>query len=120
MDMVDYLDQREVWISREGLPQPIAEMERSWRINASRWLVRNAAPIWQAYREACLRREIVADSRAGTGVDQRSTRDLVATLAAISKPDEWVKGTELYAALVEDDDPFEAAPPVPAPLYLVR
>lgn len=121
MDIRDYIDQGDVWISRDGALKDIEDMGASWRRNAARWMIRHAGELWVAYREATLRYDVEQYVEDNYPLKQ-TTPELVATLAAISKPDEWVRGTELFRALTEglradafadeaDDDP---------PLRLVR
>lgn len=87
MNVPDYLDQGEVWIPKDGRPIAIEDMTPEWRRNAARWLIRRA----EALRMECR----IAGSR------NDGTEDLVGLLSGISKPDEWVRRTALYLALID-------------------
>lgn len=107
MDMETYLNQGRVWIDRDGREREIADMEPLHRKNAAKWLVRNAGPIWQAYELVSFRNTIIAFDASDVDTEPdvseifgQTTDELVATLAAISKPDEWIQTTELYRALM--------------------
>ncbi len=95
MDMVDYLDQGDVWINRDGVRITIDSMPALWRRNAAKWLVSHAEALRSACEVSRLRRDVLSGR-----VREEITGDLVITLAAVSKPDEWVKRTELYQALM--------------------
>lgn len=108
MDMEAYLNQGGKWINRDGGLMEIPDMVPLWRKNAARWLIRNAGALWQAYELSRFRNQIIAFDASESEPDVpevfgETTEDLVAMLAAISKPDEWIQTTALYRALTARD-----------------
>lgn len=101
MNVSTYLDQGEVWIPKEGEPVEVGSMSPEWRRNAAKWLVRRSDILRVECRIAAFRDECHAleDGTADT-LRREGTDDLVNLLRGISKPDEWIKGTELYRSLV--------------------
>ena len=100
MDLSTYLDQGAVWIPKEGDPIDVESMSIEWRRNAAKWLVRRADILRVECRIASFRRELHDTDEYDADFRREGTEDLVNLLRGISKPDEWIKDTELYRSLV--------------------
>lgn len=100
MNVSTYLDQGEVWIPKEGEPVEVESMSIEWRRNAAKWLVRRSDILRVECRIAAFRDELHDADFSDAEFRREETDDLVNLLRGISKPDEWIKGTELYRSLV--------------------
>ncbi|MEV0151552.1 MULTISPECIES: hypothetical protein [unclassified Nonomuraea] len=83
-----YLGQGQYWMSKAG-EFPVAEMDAIYRRRALHWLTRNAAELYRLWTVEAY-------------VEADSSPDLETLIKWVdSRPQNWVKGTALYAALME-------------------
>jgi hypothetical protein len=97
LDLMDYLNQRSVWIKVDGNPEKISGMEPLHRRNAARWMIKNATLLLINY-------QMVEMRRTAQWAETSNGYDLRRTLANISRPEQWIKGTTLFLALTDGDD----------------
>lgn len=113
-----YLNQGEVWVPNGRPPLPIAEMDIRWRRNAAAWLQRRAEGLIWSYTMGELAQMSAKSFRAviaevgGVAVECGSCSmfDLMGEHAAdafeheqdarFKDPVDWLRGTELFRALV--------------------
>ena len=91
MTLVDYVNQRDHWISSEEGITEIIKMTDGHRALAARWLVTNATPIISII-ESSYHESIVADE------GEHTLSDILALVA--QNPRRWMQTTPLYKALV--------------------
>lgn len=96
MDIVDLLDQEEIWVDRAGVEHEIAEMEPRYCANVVRFLLRQAEAIAHADSMAILSVRMpdfdtiaYDDVMSGIGVDE----------AAKADPVRWLQDKPLLRAL---------------------
>lgn len=97
-----YVEQGEWW-KPNGKPWiRIAEMDKAWRFNASRWLDRNAARFLNRATDSMmvfLAAELPGMSEMNAYIFENQLDRL---LAATDDPAQWIRDTSLYRALVAD------------------
>jgi hypothetical protein len=89
----DYFNQSEQWRTKDGTWMRIAEMERSHRANVARFLTRNA----KRYAYAISLSELFMFHEAP---DHVVDSWLVEDEWRLEHPQEWIRGTRLYRAMI--------------------
>lgn len=97
-----YFQQGEQWWPNGKPPVAIADMDETWRYNASGWLVREADRLSRLFAEGCMAETLWVDMHVtaemahdGLIADLEQEADL-----ARRSPAAWVMQTPLYLALV--------------------
>jgi hypothetical protein len=93
------LNQADVWLPNGKPAVKITDMDESWRRNAAAYLVRTAKSHAFQYDLGLLSHIRDSGPREGTLAADRLDQDL---LRRADAPEEWLKTTPLYKALVQD------------------
>lgn len=93
MDIVQYVNQGDVWITRDGTFVKIEDMSATRRVAAARWLFRNCDKLHQAVIAAC--NEDV-NNKIGT------LNQVMSLVAQGSRA--WIARTELFKRVLGDND----------------
>lgn len=94
-----YFTQDEHWVPNGKPPVKIADMDASWRLNASRYLERNAARYAELFAQGCSAEDFAFSMTHPDAPDSLLDERWREALTAKRDPVAWIKTTKLYRAL---------------------